>query len=203
MRTANKQGVPGDGARVQRQVDDLPVLHLEADIPSPDRWEVTVDGVVRNHRTWTLEELHAMPAEVRVWDLSCVWGWTRPACRWEGIPAGRLIDEADLFPEANYVLVHAVEGNYASCLTLDEARAGLLAWGLDGRSLPPEHGGPLRFVPPPTKWGYKGIKWVGRLTVLPYFKPGFWEDMVGDPHGDIPLELLGGDDETKETIGDR
>ena len=72
-------------------------------------------------------------------------------------------------------------------------------WRLDGADLTAEHGGPLRLVPPPTKWGYKGVKWVSRLTLIEEFTPGFWETLVGDPHGDIPQDVL---DHLEESIRD-
>lgn len=176
--------------RVQRYTSELPILHLEPEVPSSSLWTLTVDGLVAAPSTWTLDELRSMPSEERVWDLSCVWGWTRPACRWEGVPIGPLVDGASPTPGAKYVLARVLEGDYASCLTIEEARMSLLAWRLDGEELAPDHGGPLRLVPPPTKWGYKGVKWVGHLTLLSEFTPGFWEEMVGDARGDIPPEIL-------------
>lgn len=140
-----------------------------------------------------------MVVEERVWDLNCVWGWTRPRCRWQGIPAARLIDAAGPLPEASYVLVTAKDDHYKSCLTIERARSSLLAWRLDGEDLVPEHGWPLRLVAPPTKWAYKGVKWVNRLTVIDSFTPGFWEELVGDPHGDIPQEVLAHLEEQKRT----
>jgi DMSO/TMAO reductase YedYZ molybdopterin-dependent catalytic subunit len=81
-------------------------------------------------------------------------------------------------------------GGYAVCLPLHRARRSLLAWRLDRTDVSPEHGGPLRLVAPPTKWAYKGVKWISRLTLVEAFSPGFGEDETGDPHGDIPEEIL-------------
>ena len=176
------------GSRVQRRTQDLPVLHLEPEIPS-EPTSLIVDGLVAEPSTWSLQEIRAMVPESRVWDLNCVWGWTRQGCRWEGVPGARLIDAAGPLPEANYVLASAAGDDYASCLSIEKARRSLLAWRLDGSELTREHGWPLRLVPPPTKWAYKGVKWVTRLTLLDGFTPGFWEGLVGDPHGDIPPEI--------------
>jgi DMSO/TMAO reductase YedYZ molybdopterin-dependent catalytic subunit len=178
------------GERVQRQTKEHPVLHLEPGIPSASVSAVVVDGLVANPSGWAPADVQAMASERRVWDLHCVWGWSRPACEWEGVPAGRLIDAALPLSEARYVMVGSVGNAYTSCFPLNTARRSLLAWRLDGRELTPEHGWPLRFVPPPTKWGYKGVKWVSRLTLIDRFTPGFWESLVGDPHGDIPQEVL-------------
>jgi DMSO/TMAO reductase YedYZ molybdopterin-dependent catalytic subunit len=177
------------GARVQRRTDDLPILHLEPEIPA-GRWELVVDGAVAEPASWSLDAIRAMASERRVWDLHCVWGWTRMGLVWEGVPAARVIDFAHPLPEARFVMVTAAGNGYTSCFPLNRARRSLLAWRLDGADLTPEHGGPLRLVPPPTKWGYKGVKWVSRLTLIEEFTPGFWEGLVGDPHGDILADVL-------------
>jgi DMSO/TMAO reductase YedYZ molybdopterin-dependent catalytic subunit len=177
------------GARVQRRTDGHPVLHLEPGVPIAE-WTLVVDGLVATPSEWSLASVRSMIPERRVWDLHCVWGWTRPAWAWEGVPAGRLIDAARPLPEARYVMATSVGNGYTSCFELHRARRSLLAWRLDGAELTPEHGWPLRLVPPPTKWGYKGVKWVSRLTLLHEFTPGFWESLVGDPRGDIPDGVL-------------
>lgn len=175
--------------RVQRPLDELPILHLEAEIPSPTAWTVVVEGQVETRGVYSLDEIRDMPTESRVWDMHCVWGWTRPDCHWEGVPVSRLLDAARPLAQAAYAVARAVEGRYASCLVLQEAREGLLAWRLDGRELVPEHGGPLRLVLPPRKWAYKNVKWIGGFRVTDQFSPGFWEELVGNPHGDVPPEI--------------
>jgi DMSO/TMAO reductase YedYZ molybdopterin-dependent catalytic subunit len=186
------------GTRVQRRTDGLPILHLEREIPAPG-WELVVDGLVTESLSWPVDAIRAMASERRVWDLHCVWGWTRLGLAWEGVPAARVIDAARPLPEARFVMVTAAGNGYTSCFPLNRARRSLLAWVLDGAELAAEHGGPLRLVAPPTKWGYKGVKWVSRLTLIEEFTPGFWESLVGDPHGDIPQDVL---DHLDESIRD-
>lgn len=179
----------GAGERVQRPTSEFPVLHLEPAIPA-GAWEVVVDGLVAEPLAWPVTTVRSMVAESRSWDLHCVWGWSKLGCLWEGVPAGRLIDAARPLPGARYVVATAAGEGYASCLPLHRARRSLLAWRLDGAELASEHGGPLRLVPPPKKWAYKGVKWISRLTLISDFTPGFWEDAVGDPHGDIPDDVI-------------
>lgn len=176
--------VATDVRRVQRPTSALPVVHLEAAIPQSS--DLAVDGLVHEPLALSLDVLRAMPHETRVWDLHCVWGWTRPACAWRGVPMAAILEAAAPQTAAAFALVSAAGRRYASCLTLEELRDGLVALELDGRPLPPEHGGPMRFVPPPHKWGYKGVKWVSEISLVATFTPGLWETMVGDPIGDIP-----------------
>lgn len=182
--------------RVQRPTDDLPVVHLEAAIPDAEAWRLCVEGLVEEPHAWDAGEIRRLPSEERIWDLNCVWGWVRKSCRWEGVSAAKLIDAGRPAHNARYVMAEAAEGSssagrkYASCLSLEEARRSLIAWRLDGEELKPEHGAPLRLVPPPEKWGYKGVKWLSGLRLIEDFSPGFWEEMVGNPVGDIPPDLL-------------
>ena len=174
---------------LQRPTSDFPVLHAEAQVPEPG-WDVVVDGLVATPLTCSVAAIRGMVCEARNWDLHCVQGWSKLECRWEGIPAVRLIDAAHPLAEARFVMATAVGNGYTSCLALNRVRRSLLAWRLDGAALTPDHGGPLRLVPPPTKWGYKGVKWISRLTLTGAFSPGPLEGGREDPHGDIPHEVL-------------
>ena len=50
----------------------------------------------------------------------------------------------------------------------------LLAWGLDGKELPPAKGFPLRLVVP-HKYAYKSAKWVRWIRFTVEQEPGYWE----------------------------
>src|SRR5205085_9610105 len=109
------------------------------------------------------------------------------------------IDFANTRQYESIVIVTVAVNVYTICFPLNRAWRSLLAWRLDCADLSPEHGGPLRLVPPPTKWGYKGVKWVSRLTLIEEFTPGFWGSLLGDPQGDIPGDVL---DHLDESIRD-
>jgi DMSO/TMAO reductase YedYZ molybdopterin-dependent catalytic subunit len=177
--------------RVQRLVDVLPPVHLEAAVPEAvPTWTLRVEGMVRRPLELGLDELRRLGAEEIVADHHCVWGWSRRACRWTGVRAGAVLDLAGPLPGATTVTVACRAAPYAACLELADAREGILAWGLDGRDLPPENGWPLRFQNPPWLWGYKGVKWAGALFVGDRFVPGFWEAKTADPRGRVPDEVL-------------
>lgn len=176
--------------RVQRIITgEVPILHLEPEVPA-GTWPVLVDGLVERPARFAMEEIHEMGGITRSIDLHCVWGWSRPDCRWEGVHLNALTVDARPLPEAKYVLISARESPYASCLTIEEARDGLLAWRVEGRDLARDRGWPLRLVTPAYKWAYKSVKWVERITFLDEFRPGFWEERVGDPKGNVPWDVL-------------
>lgn len=54
----------------------------------------------------------------------------------------------------------------------------MLVWEVDGKPLPPEHGGPLRSVVP-GKYLYKSVKWVERIDLLLHDRLGYWEADAG------------------------
>lgn len=137
-----------------------------------------------------MDDVHALGGITRYIDLHCVWGWSRPGSRWDGVHLNALVAQARPLSEARYVLVSARSSPYASCVTLEEARDGVFAWRVDERDLKPDRGWPLRFVTPAYKWAYKSVKWVERLTFLEDFRPGMWEERVGDPKGNVPWDVL-------------
>ena len=177
--------------RLQRTVDRLPVVHLEAADPGPAPAWVEVTGLVERPGRLGIDALRAIEDRFVIADHHCVWGWTRRTCRWRGATLGAVLDHVGVLPEARTVTVRCHLSDYASCLWLDDARGGTLAWGLDGALLDPAHGGPIRFQNPEWLWAYKGVKWAGRIEVGTEFAPGFWESLVGDPEGRIPEAVLG------------
>lgn len=176
--------------RVQRLVDALPLLHLERDIPTASEWTLAVDGLVARPLRLSLKELATLPPAWRAIDFHCVWGWSRPDCRWEGISGEQLLDLCLPRDGARYALFGAAGSPYASCVRLEDVTDGILAWRFDGDPLTPEHGAPLRFVPPARLWAYKGVKWLDRVTFVERLEPGFWEAKVGDPEGRVPEAIL-------------
>lgn len=180
------KGFPSLADRVQRIVSaEMPVVHLEPAIPTGQR-----HLVVEGHGRIDLTELRALEPVVRYSDLHCVWGWSRPACRWTGVTLDAVCAQLGTEPTSPFVAITARDSGYTSCFTLSEAREGVFAWALDGRDLDPERGAPLRFVPPARKWAYKSVKWAERVTFLDEFRPGFWEERVGDPEGTVPWDVL-------------
>lgn len=176
---------PALADRVQRIVSgEIPILHLEPDVPSGD-WPMVVDGLVAEPRV--VADVRSLARIERWIDLHCVWGWSRPDHHWEGVHLNAL---GRPLPEATHVLVSARESPYAACFTIEEARDGIFAWRVDGRDLSPERGWPLRFVAPSYKWAYKHVKWVERVTFVDRFTPGMWEARVGNPKGDVPWDVL-------------
>jgi DMSO/TMAO reductase YedYZ molybdopterin-dependent catalytic subunit len=154
----------------------FPVLHVGS-IPKfdPETWDFLVDGEVSNKLRFTWEEFKALPKTVDVSDFHCVTSWSRLDCKWGGVKLNEIIRMAQPKEGVTTVLA-SCDGGYTTDFTLQEGMKDnvLLAYELDGKPLPPEHGGPLRLVTPDL-YAYKAAKWLRKITFLDEHVLGFWE----------------------------
>jgi DMSO/TMAO reductase YedYZ molybdopterin-dependent catalytic subunit len=181
------QGIdPGRVPPGQYLTERFPVLHAGV-TPKVDvaRWDFTVDGLVTEPVTFTLDEIKAMPTVDDTFDIHCVTKWSKLDTRWHGVAVPELMERVSLSPEASHVLVTAEHGFTANLPLEDFLRPqNLFAWGFDGTDLGRDHGWPLRLVVPHLYF-WKSVKWVRGLRFLDHDEPGFWErngyHMYGDP----------------------
>src|SRR5207237_8755596 len=75
----------------------------------------------------------------------------------------------------------SAEKPYVDSLTLEQASLQdvMLAYEMDGRRLPREHGAPLRLVIP-EMYGYKNVKWLAEIKLVPKVLDGYWEQLGYD-----------------------
>jgi DMSO/TMAO reductase YedYZ molybdopterin-dependent catalytic subunit len=158
--------------------DDFHFYSVTGSIPRWDRasWRLVVDGLVDRPLALGYDELAARPPRRVVADFRCVSGWSVPAVRWEGVALAGLLDEAGVDGRAAAVRFESADGAYTDYLDLAAARAAgvLLALRLRGSPLSPERGAPLRLVVPGS-YGYRGVKWLRRVTAVAAAGTGYWE----------------------------
>jgi len=147
-----------------------------AEAPGPEDWTLTLDGCVAHPRTWTLEEIHALPQETITHDIHCVTGWTRPACTFAGVRLADLLELVEPTAEAAFARFEAwsARGHDTSlpfAAALDEV---WLVHSVEGQPLDAEHGGPLRSLAP-QRYFYKSVKWLRRVELVAEDRLGFWE----------------------------
>jgi len=163
-----------------RSAEDVPV------VPSAD-WVITVDGLVDQTLTIDYAAWSSLPRFDETVDFHCVEGWTVENVRWGGVAPARLLEKAGLKPEARYAVFHAYGGTYLSSVPLDLVTApkSVLADTLNGETLPPKHGGPIRLVVP-DQLGYKNVKWVERIEITDAARAGYWEKRGYPERAPIP-----------------
>jgi DMSO/TMAO reductase YedYZ molybdopterin-dependent catalytic subunit len=164
--------VPNDGWRIYSIAGSFPRF-------DPATWRLTVGGLVENELSLDYRSLRELPRATQVSDFHCVTGWTVRNVRWGGVRLTDLFESARAFPDAQGVQFVSMEEPYLDYLTMDQALLGdvMLAYELDGKPLPREHGAPLRLVIP-EMYGYKGVKWLRAVNLVTAADDGYWE-MLG------------------------
>ena len=102
-----------------------------------------------------------------------------------------MLDLAATDAAATHVTFHSIGGQYSESLPIDVAREPrtLLGYGVDGSTLPIEHGFPLRLVVP-RLLGYKNAKYLERIEVTDHAVTGYWESYGYSYEGEVPAERL-------------
>ncbi|HEX6622970.1 MAG TPA: molybdopterin-dependent oxidoreductase [Pyrinomonadaceae bacterium] len=158
-----------------------PVVGERAPRRSDEPWRVSVSGLVAAPKTWTLDEIAAMPRVEQAVDIHCVTRWSKLGAKFSGVPLARLLGECRPLPEARFLsFVARSERGHSTSLPLAEAaRAGaLVALRYEGVPLEEAHGGPVRVVVP-GRYFYKSVKWLERVEVLAEDRLGYWEQEAG------------------------
>jgi DMSO/TMAO reductase YedYZ molybdopterin-dependent catalytic subunit len=161
----------------QSLTQKFPVLHYG---PTPhyadlSAWNLRVFGLVEEEKTFSFEDVLAMPRTQLTADIHCVTRWSKFDTVWEGVLVRDLLTYVKPKPEAQYVVAHCEHG-YTTNLSLEVMLDDdvLLAYHYDGKPLEPDHGYPLRTLVP-KKYFWKSAKWLRGLEFRADDKPGFWE----------------------------
>jgi DMSO/TMAO reductase YedYZ molybdopterin-dependent catalytic subunit len=132
-------------------------------------WQLTVDGMVARPARFSLDQLMRMQATTQITSQACEEGWSAIA-EWTGVRLAEVLNTVGVLPAARYVVFFPFDVNWDS-VDMDDAwhPQTLLAWGMNGREIPTEHGAPLR-LRVPRQLGYKSVKYLSRITVTDSLK---------------------------------
>jgi hypothetical protein len=136
-------------------------------------------------RIYTVElsssELLALPKAEQTSTFHCVTGWTVNRVRWGGVRFHDLLEAAQPLPQAHAAHFISAEIPYDDYLQIHQVALPdvMLAYEMDGQPLLQEHGAPVRVVIP-DMYGYKNVKWVNRITLVPRPGRGYWENLGYD-----------------------
>ena len=139
-------------------------------------YRVKVTGLAGQPLSYTYAEVvNKYKSYQKLVTLDCVEGWSVKIL-WEGLLVKDLLNEAGILPAANTVIFHAYDG-YTTSLPLQYILDNniLLAYKMNGVTIPPERGFPFQLVAE-QKWGYKWIKWVTEIELSDDVNyKGYWE----------------------------
>ncbi|MGV8803886.1 MAG: protein-methionine-sulfoxide reductase catalytic subunit MsrP [Polaromonas sp.] len=161
-------------------------------------WSVAVEGMVKNPKTFTLEELLKLsPQEERIYRLRCVEGWSM-VIPWVGYSLSALIKKVEPLGSAKYVEFitqadpktmpyvgsRVLDWPYVEALRLDEAMhpLALLTFGMYGEVLPNQNGAPVRLVVP-WKYGFKSGKSIVKIRFTDKEPRTAWNKAAANEYG--------------------
>jgi DMSO/TMAO reductase YedYZ molybdopterin-dependent catalytic subunit len=155
------------------------------------RYTLKISGLVDNPQEYTYDEVIGNHQSYeKVVSLDCVEGWS-VVILWQGLLIKDLLAEAKVKPEAKVAIFYAYDG-YTTSLPLDYIINNniLMAYKMNGVTLPPERGFPFELVAE-SKWGYKWEKWVTQIELsddVNYL--GYWERLGYSNNGGINEDFI-------------
>jgi DMSO/TMAO reductase YedYZ molybdopterin-dependent catalytic subunit len=160
----------------QRTTEKFPVLSKSGTPDwNPEEWTFEVFGAVEDPLALSWKAFRELPHVTQRQDFHCVTGWSKLDVEFTGVTFPEIAERAGVDADAEHVMFHALDG-YTTNLPLSDCdrREVLFVRQLEGESLPPDHGGPLRVVTP-HRYAYKGAKWVTGVEFLTEPERGYWE----------------------------
>jgi sulfoxide reductase catalytic subunit YedY len=161
-------------------------------------WSVAVEGLVKQPKTFTLEDLLKLsPQEERIYRMRCVEGWSM-VIPWVGYSLSELIKKVEPLGNAKYVEFitqadpktmpfvgsRVLDWPYVEALRMDEAMhpLALLTFGMYGEVLPNQNGAPVRMVLP-WKYGFKSGKSIVKIRFTDKEPRTAWNKAAAQEYG--------------------
>lgn len=153
-------------------------INLNPPVIKGATWVLEVAGLFDQARPLTLADFMQLPAVTQAITIGCisnpVGGDLISASRWTGVRLRDLLKMLGLRSTAKELAINSVDGFYESVTMTDmlDPRT-LLVYGMNGKTLPVEHGFPLRIYIP-NRYGMKQPKWITRIEAIDHHGPGYW-----------------------------
>ncbi|WP_420481468.1 molybdopterin-dependent oxidoreductase [Arthrobacter jiangjiafuii] len=148
-----------------------------------ETWELRIHGMVEEEIRLSFAELLDADLVERHLTLTCVsnplGGDLAGTAKWLGLPVRELLARARPSAGADMVLSTSIDGFSASTPleVLQDDRDALLAVGMNGEPLPPEHGYPVRMVVPGLYGFVSATKWIIDMEVTRFdAHRAYWTD---------------------------
>lgn len=167
--------------------------HFQIPKLDPEAFRLSVCGSVERPLSLSLRDIRNMPAQNLVVTLECAGNgrtlfdppvegekWNLGAvstAEWTGVPLVEVLDRAGVRPDAREVLFRGADGGdvggcaapirFERSLTIGDARQRepLLAYAMNGESLPIQHGYPLRLIVPDW-YAVASVKWLTEVELI-------------------------------------
>ncbi len=159
-------------------------------------WSLRVHGMVDRELTLTFDDLLARPLVERTITMLCVsnevGGDLISTATFTGVDLRSVLLDAGVHPDADQVLSTSSDSWTAGTPTdvlLERDRGAMLAFGMNGEALLPEHGFPVRMVVPGLYGYVSATKWVTDLEVTTFeARSAYWIDRGWSSEAPIKTE---------------
>jgi len=147
----------------------------EAPVVDPATWKLEIAGLVDNKKSWTLDELYALPEVSQITRHVCVEGWSAIGS-WQGAVLSDFLKRIGADTRAKYVWFKCAEG-YTNTIDMPTALhpQTQMTFKYDNKLLPRAYGFPMK-IRIPTKLGFKNPKYVVAMEVTNTDRGGYWEN---------------------------
>lgn len=155
---------------------DTTLVKPRVDVAS---WKLTINGNVERPYSLTYDELLDLDAIEQVRTLECIsnptGGELISTAIWTGVRMKDLLERASPKVNSYDVVLTSVDG-YADSFPIAKAQEPdtFVAYLMNGRTLPVEHGYPVRCLVP-NIYGMKNVKWLTEIKVETFDFKGYWQ----------------------------
>jgi DMSO/TMAO reductase YedYZ molybdopterin-dependent catalytic subunit len=146
----------------------------------PADWSMEITGMVDTPLTLTYADLLALPQEERIVTLCCVsnevGGEYIGNAVWRGVMLRDVLERAGVQPGAEQVFSTSLDGwtcGFPVEAALD-GRDAMIVLGMNGATLPLEHGFPARLVVPGLYGYVSATKWLQSIELTTWDREGYW-----------------------------
>jgi len=145
-----------------------------------ETWTLKIDGMAKNPREFTYQELINRPVFELDDTIACVsnevGGNLVGNARWLGIRLDDLIKEVVPTSSADQVMGYSSDGFAAGFpLAVLDGRDAMIAFGMNGHPLPTDHGFPARLIVPGLYGYVSATKWLTHIELTRFDKKeGYW-----------------------------
>jgi len=178
-----KEITPNDEFYITTYSDTVPNI-------APERFSLRIEGLVDKPYTLTLKELEQMKDKSEFVTLECIGnpigGDSISNALWDGVTLKKIIERA--VPRKGIIkTAFFAEDGYSDSIPypLSLTEDVFLAYGMNGKPLPKEHGYPLRAIVPGI-YGMKHVKWLSKIELVNYDFKGYWEQRGWSDEAIIP-----------------
>jgi DMSO/TMAO reductase YedYZ molybdopterin-dependent catalytic subunit len=201
VRSRNPQDLETPPELMETWITPNDVFYVRSHMYTPkveiNDWRLQIDGAVGHPLTLTLDDLKKFPQSMQVVTLECSGNgrafydppmagaqWEKGAvgnAKWTGARLSDVLNHAGVKPDGKFLTVDGADKpmakmpDFIRSVPIEKAMHPdtLLAYQMNGESIPISHGYPLRMIVP--GWtGNNNVKWVTHITLTDKVDEGFF-----------------------------